>query len=119
MSTFRKLLWGLLLAGLSLNPVYATVSASLNDVTVSQGAHPAIEQSVAREHEHCHSQSLKHRPSAPACCKLGQCDCHQAAAVTVGAPPISLSYSVATVAGPILTGPPLLSAVRFFRPPIA
>ena len=119
MLTLRTLLLGLLLTGLALNPVYAAAMASMADAGVPQTVHRENSSTVSAEHEHCHTQSAGPTAKTHFCCKGGQCDCLQATAIAMIAAPVTLAYGVVPVEGLIFTGPSPLSAVRFFRPPIA
>ena len=120
MLTLRTLLLGLLLTGLALNPVYAAAMASMTDAAgVPQTVHRENSSTVSAEHEHCQTQSAGHTAKTHFCCKTGQCDCLQATAIAMIAAPDALAYGVVPVDDLIFTGQPPLSAVRFFRPPIA
>ena len=118
MLQLKKLMLGLLLAALSVNPVYASAIASMNETGVEQAAHRTDSRTAARQHVHCHSQSSEHLKQAPSCCKTGQCDCSQACAVLPSIVSTSISISAVTVVPRFSLGLPPLAPVRFFRPPI-
>ena len=65
MPKLHKLLLGIILTGLSLNPIYAASMAPITDVGGHHAAHLADSGAAPLRHQHRHQQSAEHPAQAP------------------------------------------------------
>ena len=119
MLKLRKLLLGIVLTGLSLNPIFAAAMTSMIDVDGHHAAHLADSRAAPLQHQHCHQQSAEHPAQAPSCCKTGQCECNHVSVIQVCLLPAAFTYAVASLVWRIHASLPPLTTTQFFRPPIA